>query len=137
MELDYLVSNFRSYKNVLATYGPFEEITESEMESVDPHLIWSSAEVDDGVHLINGHNQGPAVDFHLKASKPFTEEASSIDVFEICFLDCEDCDADSECVRCEDESMVCVNFNDSLASQNEGQVLGQELWDSRKSFSQL
>lgn len=137
VDRNYLVSMFQNYKSVLDAYGPFEDIAESEIEFVDPKLIWSSAEVDDGVHLINGRNLGPAVDFYLKASKPFSEEAFAIDVFEVCFLDCEDCNEDSECERCEDEMMVCINFNDSLDSQNEGQVLGQELWESRKSFSQL
>ena len=132
MNESHVFGFFQEYASVIERFGPFEYIDDSELDSLKESFVWSQAEVDDGIHLINGLQQGPAVDHHLRGSHQCDEASFTLDVFEVFVFECEECDEDGECAICEGEQMLEIDFARFLGEYGATTANEAKLWQPRR-----
>lgn len=132
MNESHVFGFFQEYASVIERFGPFEYIDDSELGSVKESFVWSQAEVDDGIHLINGLQQGPAVDHHLRGSQQCNEASFTLDVFEVYVFECEECEEDGECEICEGEQMLEIDFARFLSNHGAANANEAILWQQRR-----
>lgn len=123
---------FAIYETVAATYGPFSFLDEEDISDTPPNLIWTSAEVDDGGHLINGLLRGSAVDWHLVASVACDLEPMAIDIHEVYVFSCSECEDSSACGFCDEDLMVEIDFERYAAATSSPERNVETLWAFRK-----
>ena len=123
---------FRRFEDVVEAYGPFQGLDVSEVHETPADLIWSSGEFDDGEHLINGRLNGSAIDLYLRASKPCHLEPFKFAVISTYCFECTDCYGEPECLVCEDEGMVEVDFTRYSWAFEAPERNPETIWSFRK-----
>jgi hypothetical protein len=134
MDSTHAFSLFEKYVALIQTYGSFEYLEEDDVAQTDSKLIWSSCSFDDGGHIINGYSQSSAVDFYWKSSKPCELEPFKEDVIEIYLFECTDCDGESDCDVCDEDSMVEIDFDRYVGSTPVSNWNADTLWAARKPY---
>ena len=134
MELKHAFSLFEEYTAVILKYGAYEFLTEDEVAQTDASLVWSSCSFDDGVHIINGYSKSSAVDWYLKSTKPWDLDPFGIDVIEVYYFECTDCEGESDCSKCDEDNMTEIDFDSYLASTPIPERNAETLWESRKPY---
>ena len=134
MDSTHAFSLFEKYVALIENYGSFEYLDEDDVAQTDSTFVWSSCSFDDGGHIINGYSQSSAVDFYLKSSNPCELEPFKEDVIEIYLFECTDCDGESDCDACDEDSMVEIDFDRYLASTPASDRNAGSLWAARRPY---
>jgi hypothetical protein len=130
MKVNNAFELFKNYEKIYIDYGPFTLLDLSEVADIDINRVWSSASVDDGIHLINGFHQGSAVDLYLKSVRPCNLQPFQLDVFEVIAFECPYCESASDCTSCEGEAWVEIDFEKYVTSTAPGDRNAETLWQS-------